>query len=261
LTASVPALSAGADDLEIRRPAIFGGRVVGGFTTRHGGLSEAEFASLNLGLSTGDAEVKVRANRDRVFARLDKEGRDLAVAGQIHGTHVAVVGGPGLYAGTDSLVTVAPGQVLAITVADCAAVLMADERAGVVAACHAGWRGAVGRICTATLDCMLGLGAHPGDVRIYVSPCIGAEWFEVGDEVAERFERRHVIRRASWPRPHVDLKQAIVDEVISRGVAPEAVEVSPESTYDSPHYYSYRSSGGRTGRMMGFIMLRAEESD
>ncbi|NNE46522.1 MAG: peptidoglycan editing factor PgeF [Rhodothermales bacterium] len=240
---------------EIRRPAVFGSKVVAGFSTRHGGLSTGAFESLNVGLNTRDIESIVLENRERLFQTIGRKWSDVAIAGQVHGTAVSHADVPGLYAETDALVTNTPDRVLAITAADCAVVLMADEEAGVVGACHAGWRGAAGRICSETIRSMVKLGARAEDICAYVSPCISVDRFEVGEEVARLFNDRHVVRSEAWTRPHVDLKSCIADELFSCGVPSESVEVSPECTCDSPDFFSYRCAAGDTGRMMGFIMI------
>lgn len=247
------------DILPVRRPSVFDGGVRAGFSTRHGGLSRGVYSSMNLGLSVGDDEAAVRLNRDSLLRSFGRSSSHLAVAGQIHGTHVAVADGSGLYRDTDGLVSGKAGLVLAITVADCAVVLLADETARVVAACHAGWRGAAGGICSSALMRMVSIGAETRRIRAYISPCISTAAFEVGEEVAQRFDDRFVVRRKEWPRPHVDLKSALRHELVTGGVSQNLIETSPECTVDGTDFFSHRSSGGRTGRMMGFIMLKSDE--
>jgi len=91
-------------------------------------------------------------------------------------------------------------------------------------------------------------------VRAYVSPCISAEHFEVGPEVAREFDVAFVRRWPGKEKPHVDLKAAIVAQLEEAGVAPEAVEVSPHCTVaEVETFFSHRAEKGQTGRMMGFI--------
>ncbi|NBC17579.1 MAG: laccase domain-containing protein, partial [Bacteroidetes bacterium] len=138
-------------------PAIFDGmpQVVAGFSTRRGGTSAPPYDSLNLSLSPDDEADAMRANRRRLFEQVGFSVDDLALAGQVHGARVEHVTAPGLYRGVDGLVTATPGVLLCITAADCAAVLLADAgadaEAGVVGACHAGWRGTVARIVPTTV--------------------------------------------------------------------------------------------------------------
>ncbi len=230
--------------------------VTAGFSQRRGGVSEAPYRSLNLGLSTGDEDERVLENRRRLFASLGVDTDRLAVAGQVHGSDVLVVSEPGQYPGYDGLVTTASNVVLCMTSADCAVVLLADPSAGVVAACHSGWRGTLEDVAGKTVRRMLECGADPKRLRAYVSPCICVEHFEVGDEVANRFRPEYVARHADWPRPHVDLKAAIGDQLARAGLAEDAIEISHHCSFEETDtFYSYRAEHGTTGRMMGFILL------
>ena len=107
-----------------------------------------------------------------------------------------------------------------------------------------------------TLGAMQALGAEPGRVRAYLAPCISADAFEVGEEVAAQFRPAVVVRRADWPRPHIDLRAELVAQLAEAGVAPDHVEVSTACTLREPErFYSYRGEDGTAGRMLGFIGL------
>ena len=230
--------------------------IAAGFSTRAGGTSAGPYGSLNLGRSTDDDPDAVAENRRRFFAALGFTPEDAAIAGQVHGTRVQRVTEGGLYLGTDGLATATPGVLLCITAADCAAVLLADAEARVVGACHAGWRGAVGRIVADTVKAMQQLGADPARMRAYVGPCIGAEAFEVGPEVAAQFDPAFV-QDGPRGRPHVDLKGALRAQLVEAGLAEDALDVSPCCTVtESERFFSHRASGGVTGRMMGAIGMR-----
>lgn len=240
------------------RPDLFTGLpgVAAGFSTRHGGVSTAPFDSLNLGLSTGDAREQVLENRRRLCAALGFAPDHLAIAGQVHGDRIKIVTEPGLFPGYDALVTRVPGILLCISAADCAAVLLADPEARVVGACHSGWRGTVARIAPQTVEAMTAHGAERHRIRAYISPCIGAEHFEVGPEVAARFDAAYVRRYPDREKPYVDLKAAIAAQLREAGLADAAVEVAPHCTYaGTDDFFSYRAENGETGRMMGCIGL------
>lgn len=228
------------------------------FTTRAGGVSLSPYGSLNLGLGTADARESVLENRRRVAEHLGFGPEALAVAGQVHGSEVETVAAGGLYPGRDGLVTDRPGVLLAIVAADCAAVLMADAHARILGACHAGWRGAVGGVVENTLSAMALLGADPGRVVAWVSPCIGWRAFQVGSEVAERFDPGDVHLVPGDDRPHVDLAGAIVRRLLRAGLDPSRVAADGRCTASLPgHFFSHRAQQGVTGRMMGLIGLRA----
>jgi len=228
-----------------------------GFSTRRGGVSLSPYAGLNLGLSTGDDRDCVWENRRRLFGAVGFSTDRLAIAGQVHGAAVKTITDAGLYPGTDALVTATPGLLLCISAADCASVLLADPAHRVVGACHAGWRGTVAGIVGRTLDAMILLGANPAGIRAYVSPCISVAHFEVGPEVAARFDAAFIRHLPGQAKPHVDLKAALEAQLLQAGVPPTAIEIAPHCTFaETDTFFSHRAEHGRTGRMMGFIGLR-----
>jgi YfiH family protein len=249
----VPATTDSA--LDLIRPATLGAltSVAAGFTTRHGGVSGAPFDALNLGFSTGDRKPDVQANRRLLAEAMGFEPTALAVAGQVHGDAVEYVTKGGTYPRRDALVTDRPGVLLCMMAADCASVLLADADAQVVAACHSGWRGTVAQISAKTVAAMVQRGAKPERIRAYVSPCIGVEAFEVGEEVASRFDPEFVSR--DYDEPHVDLKAAIRAQLVDAGVLPGHIDVDEACTHSSADFFSFRREAGKTGRMMGVIGL------
>ena len=115
-----------------------------GFFTREGGFSGGIFSSLNCGLGSGDDIAIVAKNRAKVADDLRVAHSHLVSAYQVHSADVMVVEGPlAERPKVDGLVTKTPGVALGILTADCGPVLFADASAGVVGACHAGWKGAV----------------------------------------------------------------------------------------------------------------------
>ncbi|HEX8387022.1 MAG TPA: peptidoglycan editing factor PgeF [Rubricoccaceae bacterium] len=194
---------------------------------------------------------------DAVRARLARGERFGAVAsvGQVHGSAVAVVREGGHVPAHDGLATDVPGLLLTVISADCALVLLADPDAGVVGACHSGWRGTVAGVVGETVRAMERLGARAGRTRAFVGPCISAEAFEVGDEVAAHFPETSVVRRPDWARPHIDLRADLARQLAEVGVTD--VELSDACTAtETARFYSYRAEEGTTGRMVGFVGLR-----
>jgi YfiH family protein len=153
------------------------------FTTRHGGVSTGPYESLNLGLHVGDDPDAVVENRRRAAALLGASLDDLVLCTQTHGRTVIEVGvdDRGRVAGeADALVTRAPGVVLAVLVADCVPILLADAEAGVVACVHAGWRGTVADVVGATVDAM---GTDPAHLTARLGPAVRPERYQVGHDV------------------------------------------------------------------------------
>jgi YfiH family protein len=158
------------------------------FFTRQGGASAGIYASLNLGRGSRDDPAAVEENRARAAGWFGAPADALLVCYQIHSTtaHVAAAAWTQSPEG-DGVVTAKPGLVCSALAADCAPILIADPKARVVAAAHAGWRGALGGVAAATVEAMRGLGAEPGRMVAAVGPCIGPASYEVGLEFLERF--------------------------------------------------------------------------
>ncbi len=208
---------------------------------------------LNLGFNTNEEESVVAQHRRDLLSALGIDEKKIAYAEQVHGNEVRVVEEGGTFQGVDALVTQAPGLVLAIQVADCAAVLLADSRQGIVAAVHAGWRGAAGDILPNTISKMVALGVEPSHLIAFISPCISQQNFEVGSEVAEKFPAEFVDLQ-NYKKPHVDLKGFLRHQLLVQGLNSEAIEVHEGCTVDdSRQFYSYRREQQESGRMLGLI--------
>jgi hypothetical protein len=157
-----------------------------GFFTREGGVSEGLYASLNCGYGSGDSPEAVATNRTRALAQLELPPDALATVNQQHTTDVVVVtddwtaDNPRPTA--DAMVSKRPGVALGILSADCAPVLLADPKAKVIGAAHAGWRGALNGILDNTVAAMVRLGAEPSRIIAAIGPCIAQRSYEVGPE-------------------------------------------------------------------------------
>jgi YfiH family protein len=157
------------------------------FFTRQGGVSQGIYESLNLGLGSGDDPQAVLENRARAAAHFGADG--IVTAYQIHSATALVADGP-WPAGppqADAVVSATPGVVCGALSADCAPILIVDPQAGVVAAAHAGWKGALTGVVEATVARMVSLGADRNRMRAAIGPCIGPKSYEVGVEFLERF--------------------------------------------------------------------------
>ena len=240
-----------------RVPAIFSifPELLAAESTRHGGVSEVPYASLNLGTSTADLPKYVAENRARFWQSLGVEAAQVATSHQVHGAEVLTVTQPGRYDGYDALITRQRGILLAVTVADCTPILIFDPVHHAVAAIHAGWRGTVQAIATKTLEKMrVEFGTDLADCYAYVGTCIDECSFEVGAEVAEQFSAAHQRFDSVTGKYLVDLKKANSEQLLAAGVNKNHIEISSFSTVLHNHsYFSYRHENGQTGRMLACI--------
>ncbi len=236
-----------------------------GFFTRLGGVSQGIYGSLNCGPGSRDDPAAVLQNRGRVQGHLG--ARALLSAHQVHGT-VAIVASTAWPNSerprADAIVTATPGIAVSALTADCAPVLFAEPVARVVAAAHAGWRGALEGILEATVAAMEGLGATRENITAAVGPAIGPSAYEVGWEFQATFLDRD---RDSAPffstpqagvRPYFNLPGYVADRLRRIGVAREP-EPTPCTFAREDLLFSYRRSGhqgdGDYGRQISAIVL------
>ncbi len=249
-----------------------------GFFTRQGGVSDGLYRSLNCGYGSGDDMQAVAANRRRVTETLGV-GK-LVTCHQIHSADAVVVGGadavvvggadgrtpwqPSDAPRADALATKMSGVALGVLAADCAPVVFVEPKARVIAAAHAGWRGALTGITDAAIEAMIRLGADRGAIFASVGPCIAQDSYEVGpefptpfleenNEAASFFEAGS--RDGHW---QFDLPAYVVGRLLARGLA--GVAGPDHDTYaDEETFFSYRRSCHRDepsyGRCISAVAL------
>ena len=223
------------------------------FTDRMGGASTGPYAELNLGGSVGDDPARVFENRRAVAAMVDCTG--LALVRQVHGRDVAVLRTiPDEPPAADAVITDQVGLAIAVQVADCVPVLLADLAGGRVAAVHAGWRGVVADVVGAALEEM----APEGPVQAWVGPAICPGCYEVSpevrDEVADQVPEAAASTRAGTPA--VDVRGGVLAQLRRHGIDGELIG---GCTFEDPHLFSYRRDT-TTGRQVGVIVLREATS-
>jgi YfiH family protein len=223
-------------------------------TTRTGGVSSAPFDTFNLGDHVGDDPDAVAANRRRLAATIGLPDR-IVWMHQVHGDRVAVVDGPGpTVDNADGLMTTKPRLALAVVTADCVPVLMADARAGVVAAVHAGRVGAQNGVVVRAVEEMLRAGAHAADVSVLLGPAASGRNYEVPAEMAAEVEAALPGSRTITSRgtPGLDLRAGIASQL--RGLGITDVDVDPRCTIDDRKLFSHRR-GAPTGRLASLVWM------
>jgi polyphenol oxidase len=220
------------------------------FSARLGGVSGRPFASLNLGILTGDERSKVGVNRARLAAALRLDPHDVLMGLQVHGTQIAYHRGrqePGPYAAPDSPLPEADGHAAAepglaplVLVADCLPVALSGP--GGVAMLHCGWRGLAAGIVARGAEAV-------GARAAAIGPGIGACCYEVGEEVLARFAplgagvaRGRMLDLAEVARRQ--LRDAGVGEISSSGLC---------TSCEGELFFSHRRDGERSGRQAGLV--------
>jgi len=158
------------------------------FFTRQGGVSTGVYDSLNVGVGSRDDPGAVQENRARAAAALGVELSHLLTCYQIHSDIAVTADAPfAQRPEADAVVATTRGLACGALAADCAPILLADGEARVVAAAHAGWKGALGGIVSATVEAMAAKGARRERIVAVVGPCIGQASYEVGEDFMDRF--------------------------------------------------------------------------
>ncbi|MCU0453767.1 MAG: peptidoglycan editing factor PgeF [Bacteroidetes bacterium] len=236
-------------------PTIFSGipRLRAAMSTRHGGVSGAPLG-MNLSLNIGDEVSAVKENRRRFLAAIGSDEAHTAFAAQCHSGTVTPVDRPGLHPSCDALLTVQRGIALAVSIADCVPILLADDRATAVAAVHAGWRGTKQRILSNVVGHLrMDLGIDPRAMRAWIGPAAGPCCYEVGPEVSALFHGDAVVQKGH--RTTLDLHAENRRQLVLAGVPAEQIEVDGRCTIcGADVFHSFRRDGDRSGRMLAAII-------
>ena len=251
-------------EVEVVRAAALDG-VPHGFLGRRGGVSTGATAGLDMGRRGLPPTPELIENQRRAIAAV-APGTQLVTVYQIHSADAVAVTQPwrdDARPHADALVTDRPGLTLGILTADCAPVLFADRKAGVVAAAHAGWKGALGGVTDSTIAAMEQLGATRANIAAAVGPCIARASYEVDEAFLARFaaadpanERFFTLGRAGHHQ--FDLEAYVVHRLAAAGLT--RIEALGEDTYAQPdRFYSFRRATHRGepdyGRQISLIAL------
>jgi YfiH family protein len=223
-------------------------------TDRTGGTSAAPYDSRNLGGAVGDDPAAVRDNRAKTAAEIGVER--VVFMRQVHSALVRHVTEPfGTDPpGIDGIHTSETGLALAVLVADCAPVLLADPHARMIGGAHSGRAGTAAGVVPALVEAMAGQGADPARMIALIGPCACGRCYEVSAELREEVS---AVIPAAWSvtredTPALDIRAAITGQLAATGVTD--IRHDDRCTIESAELYSYRRDG-RTGRFAGYIWL------
>lgn len=260
--------------------------VVAFSTTRHGGVSQGNYASFNVNEYCGDAPEHVADNRLLLAGELGVPADHIIMPHQTHGVETRIVSGefmglPSnvrsmLLDGVDAVMTDVPGLCVGVSTADCIPVLLYDAEHHAVCAIHAGWRGTLARIVhKAVMEMGLAYKSDPKRLKAVVGPGISMKNFEVGDEVYAAFEEaafdmasiseQQIKRNSDATDPsklfekkwHINLPLANKQLLLHLGLQDENIHMTDVCTYDhADDYFSARRLGVESGRIYSGIVLR-----
>lgn len=241
-------------------------------TTRNGGVSTGNYASLNLSPFTGDNLHFQQHNLFSLSETIGVQSDRLVMPFQNHGDKIVAINESyfqlnasqqqQMLHGVNAIVTNNPGICIAVTTADCVPLLFYDPKRKVVAAVHAGWRGTCAKLASKTiLYLQNNYQSNPADIRVAIGPSISVQAYQVGEELFDEFSE------AGFPVQDIfeqrdgalflDLWNANKWQLIQQGVLEQHVELSGICTYSQHEkFYSARRLGLKSGRFLSAIMLK-----
>lgn len=239
-------------------------------TTRHGGVSQGNYASFNINPYCGDKTEHVIRNRELLANSLSIPESNIILPHQIHGIeHRAIA--TELFSmstdvrnrildGVDIVSTSMTGVCIGVSTADCIPVLLYDPDTRATAAIHAGWRGTVQNICQhAVMAMQQYYGSLPEHLHAIIGPGISLESFEVGQEVYNQFSEAGIdlTGLTSWhTKWHIDLPGINIRQLTSCGVPQKNIQNAGICTYNNANdYFSARRIGIESGRIYTGIVL------
>ena len=241
-------------------------------TTREGGCSIGNYASMNVNAYCGDTPEHIKENRRRLCCELDIPIHHLVMPHQTHQTKAAAITPRFLeftqqqqadyLEGIDAVMTNIKGVAIGVSTADCVPILIYDSRHHVAAAIHAGWRGTVGHIAEKAIDEMNSYyGTIGSDCKAVIGPSISLDSFEVGDEVYDSFRSAgfynapiYALRNGRW---HIDLWECNRLQLLNKKIDAHNIHVAGICTYQSSdRFFSARKLGIQSGRLFSGIILR-----
>jgi polyphenol oxidase len=237
-----------------------------GFFLRTGGVSEGVYASLNCGRGSNDAKDRIEENRARAAAQLGVAPSRLIGPRQIHSAKAVIATQawePGDAAEADAIVTDRPGLAISVLTADCVPILLASPEAGVIAAVHAGWKGAKAGIVESAIEAMQSLGGQPDRIVAAIGPAISQAAYEVSPDfeaafLAEDGSSEKYFSQTEGARPRFNLTAYVKDRLLRSGVI--SIQDIGLCTYENESIlFSYRRSAHKAepdyGRQISAILL------
>ena len=241
------------------------------FSSRIGGVSEGERATMNLSFKRADTKEQVEENYRRLCRAAGLNEEKLVLTRQVHEDTILTVDEAWTAFGApdeahpidaDGLMTDLAGVVLVKHFADCVPLFFYDPEHHAVAMTHAGWRGTALHIGTKTVRAMRErFGTDPKKLAAAIGPSIGPCCFEVDRPVRDAFAESYGVEKAGIAdhengKSHVDLWQANKNDLLDAGLTQDNITVAGICTSCHPaEFYSHRRDHGKTGTLAGLISL------
>ncbi len=229
--------------------------IIFGFSTKVGQNLSPPFY-FNLSYSVGDERENVDSNRRAFFKELGLNEKMISYQKQVHEDKINLVDSYGSCGESDALITTTRNLGLAISSADCPAIFIYDPVQKVIAAIHSGWKGTEKQIVRKAAQKLRSeLNCNPSNLICYIGPSISSSNYQVGEDVAHRFNNKFIEKREN--KFYLDLAGANLNMLLEERVKRTNIQVSVLCSYEyNSILHSYRRDGMKSGRALGVIAMK-----
>lgn len=225
-----------------------------GFSTKIG-LNRGAPYYFNMSHTVGDNPEIVNENRIAFFKALGLMENEVALQRQIHSDNITYVDHGGIYPDSDGLITNKRNLGLAVSSADCAAVFIYDSEQKVICGIHSGWRGTEKRITARAVEELKNsYNCNVNNMFVYIAPSISQKNYEVGGEVADKFNKEFLLYKNN--KIYLDVSGANYNMLLQSGIPDKNIERSLLCSFEEEDLHSYRRDGIHSGRALGVIALK-----
>ena len=169
--------------------------IVHGFFNKNGGTSTGIYKSLNCGIGSKDKKNNIKQNLKIVKNRISKKSKDIFLVHQTHSNKFVFIDEKFKFfkkkIKADAIITDQKKQPIAVLTADCVPILLYDHKKNMIAAIHAGWRGAFKGIIKRVIFFMIRKGCERKNIIAAIGPCIGNKSYDVKNDFFKKFIKKN----------------------------------------------------------------------
>ena len=236
-----------------------------GFFNSKGGISKNIYKSLNCGPGSKDKSSRVRKNLEIVRKKIKHSAKDIFLLNQIHSNKFIYIDKNYQFKSkpkVDAVITNQTNLPIAILTADCAPILIFDHRKKIIAAIHAGWKGAYKGIVDKVIKFMIKKGSKPQNITAVIGPCISIDNYEVQNDFKNKFLRKDrknkIFFKLKYKKLYFDLSKYVKSVLLKNKI--KKIEKIKIDTFDIKNkFFSARRALSLKhddyGRNISIIML------
>jgi len=235
------------------------------FFTKKGGTSKGIYKSLNCGIGSNDKKNLIKKNLKIVTKSIGCDFKNLIINKQIHSNKIVYIKNSKILKrkSADALITKKTHLGLGILTADCAPILLCDPKKKIIAAIHAGWKGAIKNIIYKTIKKFTFLGSTKKNIIVSVGPCLSQKNYEVGEGFFKFFTKKKksskFFKKIKNKRKYLFDLRSFIDSEFKKLDIKKIDHVKRDTFSDKNNFFSYRRSKKNNekdyGRCISVIMM------